>query len=291
MNDVRVPREITLEDIYAKAASFSPSMYRRVIIPTSSVKRVGDLLNAKRSFDKGVEPGSMWYMRRSSHHLIRTKALQDDSCLLYPKGNAITPINPKVFHDPSLREGDILISKDSNVGECAIIDGGGWKNHMFSGGVVRLNPSCDRYYFFSFLKQPLFKAQLLSVPRGATITHAKTLWLNCLIPFPDQKDSDRVIHYVSTLMEAIVEKEKMIRDKNRRIDKMIELELAQCQKRTTFIYALPSINEIRTLNRLDSSMYVDDFKQKMFLITNYKYGCATYEELDFAIGRGQNLQI
>lgn len=293
MDYLRVPKEITLDEIQTEDVSLSPSMYRSVIIPTRTVKQVKDLLNPTHSFDKGLEPGSTWYMKRSTHYFIRTKALQENSCLLYPKGDAIIPINPKVFVDPVLCDGDILMSKDSNVGECAIIDGNYWINHMFSGGVVRLHPVRERYYLFSFLKHPLFKAQLhAKTARGAIITHAKKLWLDCLVPFPNQKDASRVIQYAAALMQAIVDKEKAIRKKNSLIDKVIKTELSQHQKSgSTFTYSLPTIKEISNLNRLDVGMYSEDFKYKQFLIRNYERGYTNYEDFGFEIGRGQNLQI
>src|SRR3989304_1950484 len=117
MDYLRIPREVSLREIRDRDAAWSPSMFRRVIIPNANVKRVRDLLVSSKPFEKGVEPGSIHYLRRSSHHFIRTKALQDHSYLLYPKGDAITPISPKVFEDYSLADGDILMSKDSNVGE------------------------------------------------------------------------------------------------------------------------------------------------------------------------------
>ena len=157
MNYLRVPREVTWEEIQNRDGSWSPSMFRRVIVPNMNVRRVGDLLDSSMPFEKGTEPGSIHYLGRSTHYFIRTKALQDHSYLLYPKGDAITPISPKVFADPCLADGDILMSKDSNVGECAMVDGNRWQNHMFSGGIVRLHPTTNRYYFFAFLKHPLFK--------------------------------------------------------------------------------------------------------------------------------------
>ncbi|MBN1886847.1 MAG: hypothetical protein JW850_02615 [Thermoflexales bacterium] len=292
MNYLRIPQEIRFAESCVKDTSFSPSMYRRVIIPTSTTKRIEGLLDAQCPFDKGVEPGSLWYMKQSPCYFIRTKALQDHSCLLYPKGDAIVPVNPQVFEDPGLCAGDILMSKDSNVGECAMVDGDQWKNHMFSGGIVRLHPFCNRYYFFAFLKHPLFKTQLLAMTaRGATITHAKTLWMDCLVPFPNQEGSERVIRYVSALMQAIVEKEIAIRDKNALIDALIDTELREQQKGTPLVYQPPTVNEIRNLTRLDAGMYTQDFKQKMFLVTNYHYGYGTCEELGFEIDRGQNLQL
>jgi len=292
MSYLRVPKEITLGEIHSSGLSWSPSMYRRVIIPTKNTRRVADLLSSSRPFDKGVEPGSLHYMRRSSHYLIRTKALQDHSYLIYPKGDAITPVNPKVFEDPQLADGDILISKDSNVGECAMVDGTRWKNHMFSGGVVRLHPTVDRFYFFSFLKHPLFKTQLLAMsPRGATITHAKTLWLGCLIPFPSQPDSDRVIRYVSVLMQAILEKEEQVRNNSERTDELIQDELESNQKQALFQFRHPTISDIRSLGRLDAVIYDHEYKSKIWLVQNYSHGSETPKEAGFTVTPGPSLEI
>jgi hypothetical protein len=290
---LRVPKEVSVRDIRSTGFSWSPAMYRSPVIPTSTAKLIRDLLVSSRPFDRGVEPGSASYMRRSECYLLRTKALQEDSCLIYPKGDAIAPLNPRAFVDLDLSDGDILMSKDSNVGECAMVDGDGWKRHMFSGGILRLHPAINRYYFFSFLKHPLFKAQLLSkVPRGATMAHAKSLWLDCVVPLPNQRDASRAVLYVAVLTQAIIDKERAIRAKNQRIDEAIAAELLRGQKANScFRFTPATSDELRALGRLDAAMYVHDFKRKQFLITNYSRGCGTYEELGFDIGRGQNLQV
>ena len=66
MEYLQVPREISIDEIRNKELSWSPGMYRRVIIPTSNIKCVSELLNYERPFDRGVEPGSMWYMQIST---------------------------------------------------------------------------------------------------------------------------------------------------------------------------------------------------------------------------------
>jgi hypothetical protein len=289
---LRIPTEISLNEIRANDYSVSAGMYRRVIIPTGSLKFVRGLLDSKRPYDKGVEPGSLWYMHRAPKYFIRTKALQDHSYLLYPKGDSITPINPRVFEDYDLSDGDILMSKDSNVGECALVDGDAWKNHMFSGGIVRLHPVCDRYYFFAFLKHPIFKKQLLAkAARGATITHAKTLWLDCQIPFPNQEDSDRAISYVSALMHAIVDKERAIRDRSEKIHEAIQTELEKGQAGRKFVFDYPKLNEVRALGRLDAAIYDVEYKSKIWLVQNYARGSATPAEEGFEITPGPSLEI
>jgi hypothetical protein len=288
MKYLRVPSEITLDDLNAKNASWSAGMYRRVEIPTSNIKTVRELI---RTYDKGSHPGSMYYLRRSTHYFIRTKALKSHTCLLYPKGDAIIPINPRVFHDMELADGDILLSKDSNVGESAIVDGNGWRNHTLSGGIVRLTPSINRHYLFAFLKHPVFKTDLLSmVPRGATIAHANELWLDCRIPFPAQREADEIIAYVSALAEAIVDKERAIRSRNRTINMQIEAELVANQK-GAFQYTDPTLDDVRQMSRFDAAIYSEGFKREEYRIKNYARGWANYEQLGFDIGRGQNLQL
>lgn len=292
MNYRRVPREISISEICDREAVWSPSMFRRVIIPNANVKRLADFLVSSNPFEKGVEPGSKHYLRRSTHFFIRTKALQDHSCLLYPKGNAITPINPRVFEDPSLSDGDILMSKDSNVGECAMVDGDQWRNHMFSGGIVRLNPAIDRYYFFAFLKHPLFKTQLqATTPRGATIRHAKTLWLDCLIPLPNQHDAERVIRYVSVFMQAIVEKEIVIRERHDAIKFAIDEELSTNNQGKAFQYAFPVISEIKESSRFDSGLYCKGFRSFKHRVDNYKRGSTCLSKMGVKTRRGPNLAI
>lgn len=293
MDYVQIPQEVSINEIRKRDYSWSPGMYQRVPITTPRYKKVSELLDRDNPYDKGAEPGSMWYMRSSTRFLIRTKALQPDSSLIYPKGDAIVPLNPAVFQEQHLQDGDILLSKDSNAGETAIVNGDEWNNHMCSGGILRLHPVCDRHYLFSFLKHPLFKAQLLAMtPRGATIVHAKTLWLKCIIPFPNQDNSEQVVKFVSALMQAIVDKELEIRRKNRMIDQFIESEIASHQKsQSEFTYSLPDVREIRGLGRLDAAIYSQYAKGELFRLSNYEHGTATYKEHGFAIGRGQNLQV
>lgn len=289
MKYLLVPREVTLASLKTGDCSWSAGMYRRVEIPTSNSRLVRHLLHG---YDKGSDPGSMYYLRQSTHYFMRTKALQSHSYLICSKGNAITPLNPRVFQDMELSEGDILLSKDSNVGECAMVHGDAWRNHMLSGGIVRLRPSVNRHYLFAFLKHPLFIAELLSkVPRGATIAHANELWLDCRIPFPSQYDADDVIAYVAALAEAIVDKEKTIRARNEEINARIVDELSVNQSGSSFQYAHPTRDDVLDSLRFDAAVYSENFKREEHFVKRYKYGWSNYKKLGFDIGRGQNLQV
>ena len=288
MNHLRVPREITLGQLKAKDASWSAGMYRRVEIPTSHTRLVRELI---AGYDKGSDPGSIYYLEKSTHYFIRTKSLQAHSYLISSKGGAITPLNPRVFEDMALTDGDILLSKDSNVGECAMVDGDGWRNHTLSGGIVRLRPSINRHYLFAFLKHELFKTELLAmVPRGATIAHANDLWLDCRIPFPAQRDADEVISYVAALTEAIVEKERAIRARNDEIHIQINAELTANQV-GTFLYEHPRRDEIERLGRFDAAIYSYEYKEKIARIQKYRRGHRTPSAAGFTVTPGPSLEI
>jgi len=293
MQYLRVPDQIRLKDLCEKDCSFSPGLYRKVVVPTSQVQKLKDLLDFSHPFDKGSEPGSLWYMSRSTHFFVRTKALQEHSYLLYPKGDSIIPINPRVFEDFNLSAGDILMSKDSNIGECATVDGDSYKNHMFSGGIVRLHPATDRYYLIAFLKHPIFKLQLEAmVARAATIAHAKTLWLDCVIPFPSQENSGGVVQYVSVLAQAIIDKEITIRQRDGEISRLINEELdVNGTPGSAFVYSYPTTLEIQKRARLDAVIYDREYKQKIHRILNYKFGTCTPSEMGFTITPGPSLEI
>jgi type I restriction enzyme S subunit len=289
MQYLQIPQRIASKEVLAKGFSWSPSMYKCVDIPTQKTKPVSELI---AGYDKGSDPGSRYYLQRSTHYLIRTKALQDHSALIYPKGDAITPMNPRAFEDLSLSDGDILLSKDSNIGECAMVDGDRWKNYAISGGLVRLRPSIDRFYLFAFLKHSLFREELYAmVPRGATIAHANTLWLDCKIPFPDQPDAECVVRYVSALMEAIVDKERSIRERNDAILQSIAMELDTGQRNKHFRYEYPQLDEARVRARFDAAIYSREYKSKMWLMENYGRGCRTPTQAGFIVKPGPSLEI
>jgi type I restriction enzyme S subunit len=127
--------------------------------------------------------------------------------------------------------------------------------------------------------------------RGATITHAKTLWLDCIIPLPNQPDSDRVIKYISSLMQAIVEKEIAIKERSNSIHNAIQLELESNQKKKDLRYEYPHFMELKKLGRLDAAIYSDEYKSKIWLIENYAHGYVTPAADGFTVIPGPSLEI
>lgn len=183
----------------------------------------------------------------------------------------ITKLN---FINMNLKKGDIIISKDSNVGEIAILDKD-YPNAMLCGAIYKLPVTKNKYYLLAFIKNDIFRCQIdFLVPRGSTIRHGKTKFLECKIPIP------------------IINKEIEIKQKHKKILDEIEKELIDNQrKENKFSYSLPTINEIMNLDRMDSCLYSEEFKRKEFIITNYINGTSTIYDLGFDISRGQNLQV
>jgi len=260
--------------------------------PNKNTKFLRDLLDRELTFsDNGTEVGSINYISKSPKYFIRAKALQKESFLPFLTEETAVPIRPQVFVDYNLKEGDILISKDSNIGEVVILDKD-LPNHTISGALYKLPITKNKYYILAFLKHNHFRKQLdLLVPKGSTIRHAKTLFLDCKIPFPNQKNKDEVILYVELLMQAIIDKEKEIRNKHQQILQKIEKELLENQKDNEFEYEKPTFNEIKKVGRLDIGLYSIEFKKLDFLFKNYKYGFFRLKDKGYRAVRGPNLAV
>ncbi|MEM4058792.1 MAG: hypothetical protein QXZ12_08765 [Thermoplasmata archaeon] len=291
MRYIQIPLTITYNDL-AQKCSLSPSSYKALSFKNQNVKKIRELLLEKPQ--KGQEVGSFLYINKSKFYFIRTKALQ--SSYFLPVLNDVEcaiPILPMAFKDFKLRKGDILISKDANIGESVYLDDD-LPNFMISGGIVRLRFSEDiMHYVFAFMKNEFFKSQIdfLVRSRGATIRHAKTLWLDALIPIPNQSNKDEVIEYVSLLTKAVIRKESEIKKKYEKIINLIEKELKQNQKPNKFTYNMPLLRDLEESIRLDAEMFCKDYKEKQFIIENYTYGARNIFDFGFDFKRGQNLQV
>jgi len=289
MRYIDVPRQVNISEILNNKASFSPHNYKKVILKGAKSRTVKDFLSGEPM--NGEEVGSDAYLRKSHKFFIRNKALQPDSLLLNLSSDSIIPILPSKFIDLKLQEGDLIISKDSNIGETIILEKD-YPNYMLSGGLYKLPVTENKYYLLAFLKHDFFKAQLnFLVSRGATILHAKKLFLDCLIPLPNQKNSDQVIEYLELLTKLVINKEKKIKENESQIFSLIEDELLSNQVKKDFTYKFPDLQQILLTSRIDAGFYCEDYVKKQFLIKNYIKGAGTIYDWNFDIGRGQNLQV
>ncbi len=289
MSYVEIPNAVRIQDILNAKASLSPQRYQRAHLQAKQRKFVRDFLDGKPI--KGQEVGSGAYIYRSPKAFVRTKALQPDSFIPQLTSDAVVPILPSSFRSMSLSGGDLLISKDSNVGAAAMLDQD-YPDHMLSGGILKLPVKENKAYLFAFLKHELFHTQLAHmVPRGATIRHAKELYLDCEVPLPAPSEEGDVFFYIDSLVQMVVLRERQIRENEEKIHSLIEAELTNNQGPGRFNYSNPLIGEISNVGRLDAGFYSRDYKRKQFMIDNYKNGSGTVEDWGFKLGRGQNLQV
>jgi type I restriction enzyme S subunit len=288
---IKIPNSISFNSIIEKDYTLSSSQYMDLIIPNVNFLFVKDFL--KRDLqrkDLGVEVGSLNYIGQSTHYFVRTKALQAHSFLPEITSETALPIMPNSFVKMNLKQGDLLISKDSNIGEIVILDKD-YPNFMLSGAIYKLPVTEKKYYLLAFIKHNIFREQLdFMVPKGATIRHAKTMFLDCKIPIPNV-DAENVINFVESLTQAIINKEKLIKERHETILKAIETELLENQKANKFSFELPRINELEEVGRLDTNLYREHYKNVVFKIQNYKNGSQTISDLGFSLSRGQNLQV
>ena len=242
---IKTPVTITYDEVKNNNYSLSAQQYKTLLIKNNNLLEVRDFLTRelKRS-DLGKEVGSINYIDKSTKYFLRTKALQKHSFLPEINSETAKPILPKVFEQMNLKEGDLIISKDSNIGEIIILDKD-YPDYMLSGALYKLPVNQNlKYYLLSFIKHDIFREQLdILVPSGATIRHAKTLFLDCKIPIPND-NTEKIIKYVSLLTQAIINKEKEIRKKHKKILNKIETELFSNQKPNKFYFSYPKINDV-----------------------------------------------
>lgn len=289
---IHIPKTVKWQEVAKNNFSLSSSQYIQLVMPNTNYKLVSDFLSRPLNRkDLGIEIGSLNYIDKSPYRFIRTKALQESSFLPDLNKETALPIMPSEFVQMNLHEGDLLISKDSNIGEIVILDKD-YPNCMLSGAIYRLPVQAEwRYYLLAFIKHNIFREQLdFMVPKGATIRHAKTIFLDCKIPLPT-KNVANVVRFISLLTQSIINKEKLIRQRHESILQLIDKELAENQKVGQFSYKLPRFADVTELNRVDTNMYRFYFQKEFFKIVNYHNGSKNINDLGFTMSRGQNLQV
>lgn len=289
MQSIDIPQKVNILEILKNKTSLSPHNYKKVNFGATKTKPLvefvlGDLI-------RGEEVGSDAYISKSYKFFIRNKALQADSFTFNFSGESVVPILPNRFIDLSLKEGEVIISKDSNIGEVIILDRD-YPDHMLSGGLIKISVE-PKYYLFAFLKNDLFKTQVGAlISKGATIKHAKKLFLDALIPSPNQKNTDDVFQYFEVLVKAVVNKEKQIREKRRKILELIGTELLGNQNVSeVFKYHFPTIGDLLRTGRIDAGIYSHGLKRNLFYIENYSNKSQTLRDLNFKPRRGPNLAV
>lgn len=292
---VDIPNYTTYNNIADKNFSLSAAQHKNFCIKNTNVVPVSNFLSRALNdkIDNGKEPGLNSYVEMSPYKFVRTSALQERSYLLDINKESVLNIVPKSYVEYSLKKNDLLISRDGNVGEAVILEED-YPKTMICGGIYKLPVTKYKYYLLAFIKSELFKQQIdILVPKGSTYRHGKRKFLECKIPIPNKNATDTIL-YVELLVQAIISKEIEIHKKHKKILEKIQEELISNQKDEKYKHNYPYISDILNLDRMDSSLYSEDFKQKEHYILNYINGTSTIKDLGFSdndISRGQNLQI
>lgn len=284
MQYAKVPKTISYNDLLNhQNKSLSPNDHTSIKV-NINYKYLDEFISFSTM---GKEVGAFNYMETSKLKFIRTKCLQENSILINEE-EAIG-VNPLSFRQFNLSENDILLVKDSNVGEVCYLDED-LPNYAISGGVVKinLNDKLDKFYIVGIMKSSFFKEQIdLMTPKGATIRHSKDSYKYTKIPIP----ANNIIQKISILTQSLIKKERELRDKFQEINSNIENELRNNQKKTKFSHKMLTYKDLVKYNRFDTGLYTEEFKEIEHLVHNYKNGSDTITNLGFYSIRGQNLAV
>lgn len=288
---IKTPKSISVNDIEEKGYTLSSSQYRNLYIANKNLKTVRQFLSRTlRRTDLGIEVGSQSYIDKSPCRFIKPKAFQSYSFLPEITSESALHILPQAFINHNLKEGDILISKDSNIGETVILDKD-YPDCMLSGAIYKLPLDELKYYLLAFIKHPIFREQLdFMVPKGATIRHAGTRFLDCKIPIPNHNTSE-TITYVEALTKAIINKEKQIRQRHCDLMTLIDIELSHNQKNTPFKFEYPKYSNLSSGIRLDATYHSETYHKLMFPVINYRHGYCPLTEQGLELKPGPSLEL
>ena len=155
INYIKIPIFTTIEDIIKKDYTLSATQYKSLQIKNKNIHSLASFLDRElQRNDLGNEVGSEYYIDNSPFRFIKTKALQKESYLLDITKESIQFVTSQNFKDMKLKTGDLLISKDSNVGEVVILDKD-YPNTMLCGGIYKLPLTQNKYYLLAFIKNEL----------------------------------------------------------------------------------------------------------------------------------------
>lgn len=289
MKYVRVPQELHSNDIRKAEACFSPGRYVRFVPPTlkgaSYFVPLDKLVVVREESIKAVKA-----------HTYRYAEIGD----INVSTGGVVFREMRGFQLPTKRPaitatGDVLIStvRTYRKGIGLVVDGGDnlvTTNAMLTFcGTTGFAPGVTLPYVYSFLRSEFFVEQVWSLLNRGVYPRMDTGALDkIVIPIADDKT---VCEYVSALVVAIAEKEKIIRDREAEVLRQIDEELSANQNKKTFRYEYPTIAEIRVSSRLDSSLYCRGFRAFQYRVNNYKHGATILSTMGVRSRRGPNLAV
>lgn len=283
MHELIAPKEVKLSELKDKG-SFSPTNYKKLLIENKKQKKVADFLENEIPYTRGIEPGSSAYVDYSEQKFLRNSCI--DNISFSVNKEKYKYINPHYINDSVLKNEDVLICTDANIGDsCLFISDN--EKVIISSGMVKLNfkEDRDKYYLLAFLRDDYFREQLATLtPKGATIRHSGELFLQCLVP---ECPSEWVYTVMENLIKNIAYAEYFCNKKIRKSEMMMEEEFIVKK----YDYINPSFKVLLEKVRLDSGIYSEKVFQWNQNIENYKNGYTNLEGFGFKTKRGPSLQV
>ncbi|MCZ6132303.1 hypothetical protein [Campylobacter ureolyticus] len=272
--------------------SLCPKDYRQLKSNNTNLKDFSNFIIKKI---RGKEIGSNSYIKKSNYRFLKTSNLGDNFLL---DETTIEYCKKTIYVHP--KQNDILIVKDgkgNGLGEVVLYDFKNENNYdLLSAGILGARVKIEYlYYILGILKTRYFKNFIdVNTAQGSTMRHSKEEAYNFYIPFPTRKNNQNpkdIENLVSLIVQNIIDKEKLIKLKNKNIDEQTMNELKANQKAEKFKYSYPKINELKEVKRLDTGLYEKEYKLNYSLIKNYSNGYFNIPIENFKSGSTPKIRI
>ena len=278
------PKEVKFSDIHARK-TLSPRNFSGIDIVNQNKVPLSRFLDSKVPFTAGEEPGSFAYVPNSNVSFIRNSCI--DNLNTSNQINKEIYLNPKYGYQNQLIEEDVLLCKDANIGDSCLFLPKSNQANVLSSGVVKLNFKCskEKYYCLAFLRDEYFMHQLDSItPRGATIRHAGTKFLKCLIPEIREPEA-KLLPLLESAIKNSAYAERISFEKLYQANDAIKKEFLIEDKE----YDSPTISLFKSSLRLDAGYYSNIVNNVLHSLENYPNGTKTMTDYGFSLKRGPNL--
>jgi hypothetical protein len=264
----------------------SPKNYATINIHNPNKSFLRDFLNVEDPFTSGSEPGSFSYVPQSNVSFIRNSCI--DSLNWSNQTDKEIFLNPKYGYATKLARNDILLCKDANIGDSCLFIPREGREYAISSGVVRLNFLDEqyKYYCLAFLRDNYFINQLdAKTPKGSTIRHAGTRFLDCLIPSIGAAEQE-LLPLIESLTKNMAYAERVSLKKLDAAYSLIKAEFLREKE----IHSYPSHSALSVAGRLDAGYYSDIASNIQYSLDQYK-NVLQLEQAGFSLKRGPNLQV
>lgn len=279
------PNEVRLSAL-TETRSLSAGNYGAIDIINQDKVPLRNFLRSERPFTSGEEPGSFSYVPNSAVSFVRNSCIDRVNCSNQPQKEIF--LNPRHGYDSVLEVNDVLLCKDANVGDSCLFIPQSGRKYVISSGVVRLNFANElhKYYCLAFLRDEYFLNQLeAKAPRGSTIRHAGTLFMDCLLPRIGTAE-EPLLPLIMALVKNMAYAERVSLAKLEASNNIIKEDfLTAATKRDN-----PNFSRIYAATRLDAGYYSDIVETVRSSLASYRGGSQSLKDAGFLLKRGPNLQ-